>query len=386
MPGARGIAEVDVFVYGTLRSADLRRAVTGTSGDVVPAMLRGYAVAPVAGDVVPLIHPAADRVAAGLLWRGLTAEQMERLALFKGAYGYDLVSVTVALPDGADVEAQMWLPPATLTTGAGDWSLEAWQDRCASTTVAAAEALFAMDPRPAAANLRWQWPMMLKRAWAQHEARARHAPATLRHAASPDDVDVTRRAAPLGRFFRIQGFEVTHRRFDGDRQGPLPREVFVGIDAVLVLPCDPVRGRIVLVEQLRMGALERGDPNPWVLEPVAGMIDAFETADQAALRETREEAGLDVTLRHVASYYPSPGNATDFFHTYVGVCDLPDLDRYAGGLASEHEDLRLHVLTLDDALALADSGEIAAGPGIALIWWLALHRDALRLEFAPDGA
>ena len=377
---------MDVFVYGTLRDPDLRRAVAGASGDVTPAMLRGHAVLPVADDVVPLIRAAPDQIATGLLWRGLTSDQMLRLSLFEGAYGYDLVTVTVALPDGSDAEAQMWLPPATLTAGPGEWSFDAWADRCAHATVAAAQALFAMDPRPSPTDLRWQWPMMLRRAWAQQQARARQAPATLRHAAMPGDVTVTDRAAPLGRFFRLQGFDVSHRRFDGDPQGPLPREVFVGIDAVLVLPFDPVRGRIVLVEQLRMGALERGDPNPWVLEPVAGMIDAFETPQDAALRETREEAGVDVTLRHVASYYPSPGNATDFFYTYVGLCDLPDLDRYAGGLASEHEDLRLHVLPLDDALALVETGEIAAGPGIALMYWLALHRDALRLEFAPAGA
>ena len=375
-----------MFVYGTLRDPDLRRAVAGISGDVTPAMLRGHAVRPVADDVVPLIRAAPDQIVTGLLWRGLTTDQMFRLSLFEGAYGYDLVTVTVALSDGCDVEAQMWLPPATLRAGPGEWSFDAWADRCAPATVAAAEALFAMDPAPSPKALRWQWPMMLKRAWAQQQARARQAPATLRHGASSGDVTVTARAAPLGRFFRLQGFDVTHRRFDGETQGPLPREVFVGIDAVLVLPFDPLRGRIVLVEQLRMGALERGDPNPWVLEPVAGMIDAFETPEEAALRETREEAGVDVTLRHVASYYPSPGNATDFFHTYVGLCDLPDLDRYAGGLASEHEDLRLHVLSLDDALALVETGEIAAGPGIALMYWLALHRDALRLEFAPAGA
>ena len=377
---------MDVFVYGTLRDADLRRAVAGTSGDVVSAVLRGHAVLPVDGDVVPLIRAAADRDAPGLLWRGLTADQMDRLSLFEGAYGYDLVTVTVALPDGAQIEALMWRPPATLAAGAGEWSFDAWRDRCAPTTVAAARELFAQRPRPAADRLRWQWPMMLRRAWARSRAAADRRPATLRHRASAGDVSVTDRAAPLGRFFRLQGFDVTHARFDGGTQGPLPREVFVGIDAVLVLPYDPLRGRIVMVEQLRMGALERGDPNPWVLEPVAGMIDAFETAEDAALRETREEAGLDVTLRHVASFYPSPGNATDYFDTFIGLCDLPDLDRYAGGLAAEHEDLRLHVMSLDDALALVATGEIAAGPGIALIYWLALHRDALRLEFAPAGA
>ncbi len=45
-------------------------------------------------------------------------------------------------------------------------------------------------------------------------------------------------------------------------------------DAVTVLPYDPVRDRVLLIEQYRFGVHMRGDPRPWVLEPVAGRIDA----------------------------------------------------------------------------------------------------------------
>ncbi|SHE65392.1 nudix-type nucleoside diphosphatase, YffH/AdpP family [Loktanella atrilutea] len=373
---------MDVFVYGTLRDPALRQAVAGDAGHVTPAILRGHAVRPVADDVIPMIVSQSDAVATGLLWRDLTPDQMDRLALYEGAHDYALITVTVALPDGTDAEALMWQPPATLMAAPGEWSFEVWQVRCGTVCVAAATEIFAQETRPSPANLRWQYPVMLKRAWARHLAAMDRRPADLRHAAGPGDVSVANRAAPLGRFFRLQGFDVTHSRFDGGRQGPLPREVMVGVDAVMVMPYDPVRDRVVLVEQIRMGVLERGDPNPWMLEPVAGMIDAFETPTDSALRETREEAGLDVTLRHVTSHYPSPGNATDYFHCFVGFCDLPDLQRYTGGLDSEHEDLALHVLTLDQALGHVASGEIAVGPGITLLYWLALNRDALRLEFA----
>jgi nudix-type nucleoside diphosphatase (YffH/AdpP family) len=372
---------VNIFVYGTLRDEALRFAVSGTAGDVTPATLPGYAVRPVLDDVVPLIEAAASGAAQGLLLRGLTAGEIARLTLFEDAYDYTLIDVEVTLPDGVTLPAQMWLPPSTIKAADGAWSLQDWQQKFGDVTATAARAVFAQDPLPRPQELRWQWPMMLKRAWASAQAAATDRPAALRRVARSGDVTVTERADPLGRFFKLQGFDVSHRRFDEGHQGPLPREVFVGIDAVLVLPYDPVRDRVVLVEQVRMGALERGDPNPWMLEPVAGMIDAFEMPEQAALRETREEAGLDVTLRHVSSFYPSPGNATDYFYCYIGLCDIPDVDRYTGGLETEQEDLRLHVLALDDALTHVQSGEIAAGPGIMLIYWLALHREALRLEF-----
>lgn len=374
---------MNIFVYGTLRDEALRFAVSGTAGDVTPATLPGYAVRPVLDDVVPLIEAAASGAAQGLLLRGLTAGEIARLTLFEDAYDYTLIDVEVTLPDGVTLPAQMWQPPSTIKAADGAWSLQDWQQKFGDVTAMAARAVFAQDPLPRPQEMRWQWPMMLKRAWASAQAATTDRPAALRRVARSGDVTVTERADPLGRFFKLQGFDVSHRRFDEGHQGPLPREVFVGIDAVLVLPYDPVRDRVVLVEQIRMGALERGDPNPWMLEPVAGMIDAFEMPEQAALRETLEEAGLDVTLRHVSSFYPSPGNATDYFYCYIGLCDIPDVDRYTGGLETEQEDLRLHVLALDDALTHVQSGEIAAGPGIMLIYWLALHREALRLEFTP---
>ncbi|WP_386682075.1 NUDIX domain-containing protein [Loktanella sp. R86503] len=377
---------MNIFVYGTLRDEALRMAVAGTAGDVAPATLTGYSVRPAVGDVAPMIAPDANGQAQGLLLRNLTAEQIARLTLFEDAYGYTLITVSVTLPGGGTEAAQMWLPPAHVQAAPGAWSLDHWQGNYGAVTAQAARAVFAQDPLPAAADLRWQWPMYLKRAWAQAQAAGTDRPAAVRHGAQAGDVAVSGRVPPVGRFFKMQGFEVSHRRFDGGYQGPLPREVLVGIDAAIVLPYDARRERIVLVEQLRMGPLERGEPNSWMLEPVAGMIDAFETPEQAALRETQEEAGLDVTLRHVTSCYPSPGNATDYFYCYIGLCDLPDVNRYAGGLESEQEDLRLHVLSLDDALAHVQSGEIAAGPCVTLIYWLALNRDALHLEFATADA
>ncbi|KQI69724.1 hypothetical protein AN189_04915 [Loktanella sp. 3ANDIMAR09] len=371
-----------LFIYGTLLDQSLRDAVAGEGGQLVDAVLPGYAVRPLAGSVVPIVQADAQATAQGKLWDGINADQAARLALYEGIYDYRLIDVTVTLADGTAAAAQMWVPPQDAGLGDGSWSLAHWQTHYAKASVLAAQELFAMDPLPSLSDLAWQFPMMQKRAWGQVQASQTAAPGSLRHSPGAGDVTVTHRKPPVGSFFRLQGFGVEHRRFDGGRQGPLPREVFVGIEAVIVLPYDPVSERLVLVEQLRMGALIRNDPNPWILEPVAGMIDAFEAPETAALRETKEEAGLDVTLRKVSGCYPSPGNATDFFHCYVGLTDIPDTDHWSGGLAAEHEDLRLHVVTLDRALELVASGEMNVAPGVMLIYWLALHRAALRVEFS----
>ena len=221
--------------------------------------------------------------------------------------------------------------------------------------------------------------MIQKQAWAKLQARTRAAPATVRYAPKGADLSFDRFGATCGQFFGLQQVAIRHQRFDGTQSDSLTREVFLGIDAALVLPYDAARDRILLVEQMRMGPAVLGDTNPWVLEPIAGMIDAGETPEQAALREAEEEAGLTtITLEKINAFYPSPGSSTDYFHTFLGLCDLPVAGQYTGGLASEAEDLRLHPISFDDGMALAASGEITAGPLLMMLYWLALHRDRLR--------
>ena len=91
-------------------------------------------------------------------------------------------------------------------------------------------------------------------------------------------------------FFGLDLWRLQHRRFDGQMSPTLVREVFVMGDAVTVLPYDPVRDRVLLIEQMRMGPLGRGDPLPWQLEAIAGRIDPGESPEEAARREAVEEA------------------------------------------------------------------------------------------------
>ena len=76
--------------------------------------------------------------------------------------------------------------------------------------------------------------------------------------------------------------------------------------------------------------------------------------------------------------YASPGYSSEFFHCFLGLCDLAGRGGELGGLDAENEDIRSHVIGFDRALALIDSGEINAGPLVMMILWLARHRAALR--------
>ncbi len=55
--------------------------------------------------------------------------------------------------------------------------------------------------------------------------------------------------------------------------GEVTREIFERGHAAVLLPFDPVRDEVVLVEQIRIAAYDTSE-SPWLLEMVAGMIEA----------------------------------------------------------------------------------------------------------------
>jgi len=79
-------------------------------------------------------------------------------------------------------------------------------------------------------------------------------------------------------------------------------------------------------------------------------------------------------------HYPTPGAATEYFHTYLGLCDLPDEVDEFGGVPGEGEDIRTHVLSFEQLMVLVDSGEAEIGPLVLSAFWLALNRDRLRAD------
>jgi nudix-type nucleoside diphosphatase (YffH/AdpP family) len=202
----------------------------------------------------------------------------------------------------------------------------------------------------------------------------------VRRPQKPDDVTVVARREPYAHFFSVEEYDLSFRRFDDQQSEIVTRAAFVSGDAVTVLPYDPVRDRVLIVEQFRIGPLARGDRQPWQLEAIAGRIDTGETPEAAARREAKEEAGLHLdALIPVASYYPSPGVMTEYLYSFVALTDLPDGSAIMGGEAEEAEDIKGHLLTFESLMALVASGEAANGPLILTALWLERERPRLRV-------
>jgi ADP-ribose pyrophosphatase len=198
--------------------------------------------------------------------------------------------------------------------------------------------------------------------------------------AGPDYQILERETAFQGHF-RVDRYRLRFRLHDGGMSREIVRELFERGHAVAVLPYDPVRDAVVLLEQFRIGALE-APGRPWCLEPVAGVIDAGETLEEVARRETREEAGLELgVLIRMHDYLSSPGGTTERVTLYLGRVDATD----AGGLhglADEAEDIRSLVLGFDEAWAEMTRRPIAVASLLIAMQWLALNRARVRQEWA----
>lgn len=194
------------------------------------------------------------------------------------------------------------------------------------------------------------------------------------------DVQILEEKTLFQGFFAVRGLRLRHRCFNGGWTGAFEREVFVRDDATCVLPYDPVRDQVVLVEQFRAGALGR-DASPWLLEIVAGIDEPGATPEQTARREADEEAGLTLgRLEPICDYLVSPGGTNELVHLYCASVDSANAGGIHG-LDHENEDIRVCPMSYDEAQAALADGRVWNAPAIMALQWLALNRERLRAEW-----
>jgi len=383
---ALALRRMRVFLYGTLCHPPLLRAVLGRAADVRPALLADHAVFRGAGVDVPLLVPAPGETAPGQLLSGLNDEDMARLGFYEAAFGYAARNVTVSDDAGGPVPAVVYLPDTAPWGPGGAWSLADWAARWGETATRTAGDVMALIAERDPAEVGQRYFHMLVRGASRVRAAAEPAPADRRRGAAAGDVALARRRQPYARFFSVEEYDLAFRRFDGAMSETVNRAVFITGDAATVLPYDPHRDRVLLIEQFRSGPYARGDRNPWLLEPVAGRIDPGETPEAAARREAREEAGLEIGALHlVGRYYPSPGVKSEFLYSYVGIAELPDTAARIAGVDDEAEDIRGHVLDFAAFMDIAASPEAAAAPVLISALWLERNRAALRAGAPPSS-
>lgn len=145
------------------------------------------------------------------------------------------------------------------------------------------------------------------------------------------------------------------------------REIVEHRGAVAVVP---VIGDsdVLLVRQYR------GATGGTLLEIPAGTLEPDEQPEQALHRELAEEIGMRAArLEHLAAFYPSPGFLTEVVQLYLATGLSPHRLE-----AEEDEDLEVVRVSLGEARAMVDRGEIRDAKSI-----IGLLMAASRLGRAP---
>lgn len=192
-----------------------------------------------------------------------------------------------------------------------------------------------------------------------------------------EKLDVIGRELLFDGFNRLTRLIFKYRRHNGDWSEEIEREVFERGLAAAVLPYDPERDAVVLIEQFRPGAYLMGE-DAWQLEPVAGLCDDGEDPETTVKREAIEEAGCELgELVHVCDYLVSPGCVDEKVVVYCGRVDAGSVAETAGK-PEEDEETKIYVIDFETCMQQLKNGEFGYALTIISLQWLALNRAELR--------
>ena len=192
---------------------------------------------------------------------------------------------------------------------------------------------------------------------------------------SQQDIEILGEQTLYEGFFTLKRIQFKHKLFAGGESGVVTRELLVKGAASAVIAYDSKEDSVILVEQVRIGAAYHPESNrsPWLLELIAGMVEKGEKPEEVALRESEEEAGIQVkNLTHCLSVWDSPGGTVERIHLFAGEVDSSQA-KGIHGLAEENEDIRVHVVKREQAYQWMCEGKIDNGIAVIGLQWLQLN-------------
>ena len=187
-------------------------------------------------------------------------------------------------------------------------------------------------------------------------------------------------------FYRLDVLTLTHERFLGGWTEPLRRELLVQRPAVAVLPYDPARDLVVLVEQFRTGCVDRPG-EPWLVEAVAGPGRAGRAGDGRGRARGRggDRASRSAGLSSSAATMRAPA-APPSRSTCSSPRSMPVPLAGSSGWRTRTRTSAPIVLPALEAFAMVADGRIIAANSVIPLLWLQLHRERLRAEWRRAAA
>ena len=173
-------------------------------------------------------------------------------------------------------------------------------------------------------------------------------------------------------FFKMNEISLKYKKYDGSWSNEIKRELFGGAQVSAVLPYDPIKKEIVLIQQFRPGTISR-NTNNYLKEIVAGIIDPGESPEIAAKRECLEETGYKIKkLTSIQGYYPAPGSSESFYHLFLGEVDCKN-EKKIMGLDTENEDILVESYNINQVKKMMQNGELINGLSLIAIQWFFLN-------------
>ena len=173
-------------------------------------------------------------------------------------------------------------------------------------------------------------------------------------------------------FFKMNEVSLKYKKYDGSWSNEIKRELFGGAQVSAVLPYDPIKKEIVLIQQFRPGTISR-NTNNYLKEIVAGIIDPGESPEIAAKRECIEETGYKIKkLTSIQGYYPAPGSSESFYHLFLGEVDSKN-EKKIMGLDTENEDILVESYNINQVKKMMQDGELINGLSLIAIQWFFLN-------------
>ena len=173
-------------------------------------------------------------------------------------------------------------------------------------------------------------------------------------------------------FFKMNEVTIKYKKFNGNWTNEIKRELFGGAQVSAVLPYDPVKKEIILLQQFRPGTIGKNFNN-YLYEIVAGFIDSGESPKQAAKRECLEEIGCKIKkLIPIQGYFPAPGSSESFYNLYLAEINTFEGSRIMG-VEKENEDILVKSYKISQIKEKMKSGVIINGLTLIALQWFFLN-------------
>ena len=173
-------------------------------------------------------------------------------------------------------------------------------------------------------------------------------------------------------FFKMNEISLKYKKYDGSWSNEIKRELFGGAQVSAVLPFDPIKKKIVLIQQFRPGTISK-NTNNYLNEIVAGIIDPGESPEIAAKRECLEETGYKIKkLTPIQGYFPAPGSSESFYHLFLGEVDSKNGKKIMG-LDYENEDILVESFKVNQVKKMMLEGKFINGLTLIAIQWFFLN-------------